>query len=176
LEKQPRFSCSGCGKCCRELLGMGVTAGLLLLPEEIPLFPDHLIKPCQAKGTHPNDKKKFYLLTLQYTENVCIHLKDNKCMIYNKRPLVCRAFPLQLIDKEEGFVFSPECPEYLKLKNQFGNRFALNMPEEHRQAILYLAEKQREFYTVDSLEMRPWVFNLKTNSWELFRRKKGATS
>ena len=113
MSSKPTFSCQGCAKCCKTLIGRNGTAGLLLLPEEIHLFPDNLIQPCQAIGTYPGDKK-FYLINFQYIENVCLHLEENKCLIYDIRPLACHAYPLRVGKTGERYEFTPDCPEVTK--------------------------------------------------------------
>jgi Fe-S-cluster containining protein len=47
------------------------------------------------------------------TEGKCVFLKDNLCMIYEARPLICRFYPFQLENKGDNkfaFTYTSECP------------------------------------------------------------------
>ena len=167
MSGKPTFSCQGCAKCCSNLI-VREKAGLMLLPEEVSLFPEALIKPCLAIGTFPQDRK-FIILTFQLTEMVCPYLKDKKCMIYNKRPVSCRAYPVVDRPKEPGLGLASECTEYIALKKQFGAKFELNIPNEYLIAHRFMGERVIPFRNLHDIGVRRWVYNLKTNKWELYK-------
>jgi Fe-S-cluster containining protein len=84
-----RFKCNGCGKCCGHLLSYqdDLRFGLYLSPKEALLFPEECISPLF----------KYYNTIIAYQVSVdrCPHLtKDNKCAIYDNRPLTCQSFPM----------------------------------------------------------------------------------
>jgi hypothetical protein len=75
----------------------GILYGLLLQSEdEAKLFPRELIFPSAGVGTDQNaplGPKR--ILSYQLNADTCPHITEkNTCRIYEKRPLVCRTFPL----------------------------------------------------------------------------------
>ncbi len=74
------FECERCGECCRTL--------------PISLNWDDIERLYRYEGEVFLDK-----LDENAIENClktpCPYLKDNRCTIYNKRPLVCRVFPFE---------------------------------------------------------------------------------
>jgi hypothetical protein len=87
------FKCKKCGNCCKNLFDdlKGEKRGLTLTPEESQLFPEKLVAPLAAFGLDAPDIIFLYQLSV----NDCIYFnKENKCEIYENRPLVCRSFPL----------------------------------------------------------------------------------
>jgi Fe-S-cluster containining protein len=84
-----KFECIKCGKCCSHLIGFrdDVRFGMYLSPEEVKLFPSEMVIPLFRH------KKK--IIAYQLKEDHCPHLTaDNLCEIYDKRPLLCRTFPM----------------------------------------------------------------------------------
>lgn len=54
-----------------------------------------------------------FLMNKNPDTGMCIFLVDNKCTIYEQRPLICRFYPFELTTDEKGtFVFkeTDECP------------------------------------------------------------------
>ncbi|HSQ49219.1 MAG TPA: YkgJ family cysteine cluster protein, partial [Candidatus Deferrimicrobiaceae bacterium] len=86
------FRCSECGTCCRDIFDDrgGDKRGLTLTADEALLFPENLIAPLAAFGFE--QPETIFLHQLKVKD--CPLIDQNKCMIYEKRPLVCRAFPL----------------------------------------------------------------------------------
>lgn len=86
------FQCKKCGTCCRNLLEdvQGIRKGLVLTAKEVSLFPSEMISPSLAVGT----EKRKRVITYQLHVNICPHIDNkNECLIYDKRPLMCKAFP-----------------------------------------------------------------------------------
>lgn len=54
-------------------------------------------------------KKKKWVLCLKNTNNICVFLKDDKCSIYDKRPLICRTYP-HYVDKDKVKTMKNLCP------------------------------------------------------------------
>lgn len=96
-----RFECQRCGDCCRNLLITlqgNYHVGLLLLPEELKLFPINSVSPMWAVNTkgrrRPGRPKTIFY---QLNRNTCPHItKENTCRIYKHRPQVCRGYPLTI--------------------------------------------------------------------------------
>ena len=61
--------------------------GLYLNPDEVKLFKEEDVRPLF--------KYKDQIIAYQMILNVCPHYKDNKCEIYESRPLGCKSFPLK---------------------------------------------------------------------------------
>jgi Fe-S-cluster containining protein len=99
------FECKKCGTCCRNLLEEieGIAKGLILTAKEVSLFPSKMISPSIAIGTEKSKTMIFY----QLNANTCPHIdKRNECLIYDRRPLMCRAFPYNSGN------FSIKCPVF----------------------------------------------------------------
>lgn len=87
-----RFKCTGCGKCCTGKPGVvWVTeeemAGMAkLLSISVELFRRRYIRFID---------NRFALIEKKITEVQydCIFLKDNKCSVYQARPIQCRTYP-----------------------------------------------------------------------------------
>ena len=99
-----RFSCSGCGECCRW------PGSVLLTSDDICLIAEHLElteKDFIDRHTRlaPNRKG---LALLDQTDESCAFLKGDRCSIYDVRPEQCRTFPFAW-NVAEG------CPELDKL-------------------------------------------------------------
>lgn len=93
---QIEFDCLECGHCCRNLLKKveGKIVGLSLSPSEAKLFPRELLIPEMGAGRKSSRKPKT-ILSYRLNSEVCPHLSDNnRCKIYERRPLTCQAFPL----------------------------------------------------------------------------------
>lgn len=149
--------CERCGRCCSHLRDGDDKSGLTLFPEEIHLFPEKLIKPHMARG----EKEPLKIFSYQHTENVCVHLENNLCNIYEKRPLMCRSFPVKVGPR--GLKFSPGCKAVLHNLKKSSNtdRKPLEI-----QASLKIAKRLYNFYNSFEDNEVKWNYNLVTDSWE----------
>jgi len=101
-----KFVCSNCGDCCRDF---GYGPGLNLFQWEAKMFDEHYPFPTLYDKKH----KQTIALFWNSRMNNCPLLNKNKCMKYDNRPLVCKAFPLLnsgLISGKE-FVISSGCSQ-----------------------------------------------------------------
>lgn len=164
----PKFQCLKCGYCCRHLLNevdFGL-AGLFLLPEETKLFPKDKIFPLYGFGIKGRSRPRPIEIGMyQYAEMTCIHLtQDNLCKIYDKRPLICRAFPLEV--SPFGGCAHRECTaikgmlrewEFVRVEELFDDpEIQANIAINER--LLQMARK----YFPKVL----WAFDLKTKKWK----------
>ncbi len=149
--------CERCGKCCSNLRGGDKKNGLTLFPDEILLFPEQTIKPHMAKGTNTPT----IIFTYQHTENVCVHLENNLCNIYKKRPLMCRSFPVKI--GPHGLRFSPGCKAVL---NNLRNSSKIDRKQSEIQAALKIAELLYDFHNSFEDNEVKLNYNLVTDSWE----------
>jgi Fe-S-cluster containining protein len=115
------------------------------------------VRPHYGKGV----SKPSIIFTYQYTENICIHLKDNMCTIYDSRPLMCRSFPVQL--GVNGIRFSPGCRAVLDIipRSKVMNN---DLPEV--KAAMEMGERLLEFYRDLGENELKWKYNLISEAWE----------
>jgi Fe-S-cluster containining protein len=89
------FECKKCGYCCKTLLEYegGVLMGLALLTEEEKkLFDEKDISPAFGFG---NEISPTQIASYQLNLAKCPHIaENNRCKIYDKKPLACRAYPI----------------------------------------------------------------------------------
>lgn len=107
-----KFECNGCGLCCGDTEFK--TRCILLLEAEAKKIANHTSKrisefAAETKTIFP------YVYEMKKTKDCkCVFLKDNKCSIYELRPLICMFYPFELkFDKKNGlhhFDFTLECP------------------------------------------------------------------
>jgi Fe-S-cluster containining protein len=102
------FNCKKCGHCCKHLLTINEfhQLGIYLEPDEIHLFPQEYIKPLfieiDSKG---NKNIKAYQLDRMQCPNLSI---NNTCLIYDKRPKICRGYPIISFDLDR-MMFHKHC-------------------------------------------------------------------
>jgi Fe-S-cluster containining protein len=155
-----RFSCIRCGKCCEGLVSedKGVLRGLTRLPDEVGYFPPEMVEPAIGVGRGPGCDG-FSVAAYQLVADVCPHLGEGRCLIYEDRPASCRQFPFSLEPGDEGPMIGLDmnCPSASALLS-LGDRFEL--PELEAAGRLYrlktlLAENRR----------RAWFYDLGTRKW-----------
>jgi len=158
-----RFQCERCGYCCRNLVSdiNGGKGTLFLLPTETKLFPQELIRPLFGSGVKGRSRPRpIKVFAYQITTSVCPHIKpDNTCAIYLKRPMMCRAFPL------EGrgiIVINRHCRVIQKAiaENEIVDK--MDAPEEQK------ANKFLSNYVLKNLDGLLWYFDLNTQKWKVF--------
>lgn len=162
MEQIIEFKCQKCGKCCRKTLqtiklpnGETIITGPQIQLTEVPLFEAQALAPQLAGG------KKRRILTYQIATDGCPHLKGNDCSIYEKRPLVCRAYPVQ-----DCLVPDARCTFVESHALFVGNdRFTFTSPIDFKGCM----DAHRDIYGVyRSLKwFKPpfWIFDLKTKTW-----------
>jgi Fe-S-cluster containining protein len=160
------FTCKKCGSCCKDLFDnrSNQKRGLTLTVSEAKLFPDTLIAPLAAFGKAAPENIFLY----QLITNDCPYLNSkNQCDIYDKRPLVCKTFPLS-----QGS-FSIKCRLFWFLKD---------FPENSVKVVIdwgkiqLEAEIQLDDYILSSFKtyftqgVASWGFDLSDKKWVLIKR------
>lgn len=121
------FSCTGCGKCCK------VDGDVWLAPEEVlpitqhlgltlPEFRSNYIK-AEIIPSDGNDSESW--MCLKRDEGACIFLgEDNKCSIYEHRPVQCRTYPFwpSLLSEEEAWMDEAVLPDEVTIKEGSSER------------------------------------------------------
>ena len=160
---QREFTCLRCGGCCTSLVSedRGVLRGPTLLPDEIYLFDEAVVKPAVGVGRRPHGKG-FKVVAYQMTKETCPHLEDSGCAMYPERPACCRQFPFSLSLGTEGELllgFDLNCPS-LSTALEEGFR-----PTQSFDGL----ESARKFLTVQreirSQPNRVWYYDLKSDGW-----------
>lgn len=152
--------CERCGRCCSHLRVRESEAGLTLFPDEIRFFPPDTVRPHLAKGV----ESPTTVFTYQHTENVCVHLKDNICSIYEDRPLMCRSFPVKV--GENGLRFAAGCKAVL---NTLKKHKAMNYEQPEVKAAISMAERLYEFHKNFTSGDKKWKYNLTSEQWKIMK-------
>jgi Fe-S-cluster containining protein len=157
------FECLKCGNCCRDLLqkDRGVLRGLTLLKYETSEFPRTSIKPAIGQGRRPHEKS-FKIITHQLNKDICPHLKNNECRIYERRPVSCRQYPFSLREDIHGrqqIGLDLNCPAIAKklVSNiQLGFKFKNRASAEKLFQIEKMTWKNPK---------KTWHYNLSNEKW-----------
>jgi len=164
------FKCLECGDCCKNLRS-NKKFGLLLLPSEIDLFPHDKEELCLGKGISPNHPE-FVIWGFQLIDDTCPHLFENRCTIYENRPMVCRAYPFKMnsvtATGELVFSISPECRALKKAieSEKYREGMASRSLYESEMA-KYIGYWLNNFQRWIKKEDTPWLYNLEKKEWEV---------
>lgn len=133
------FNCSKCGLCCgdtskktRHVLLPLVDAQRIAAITNQPI--DNFADPVSGKEQYVYEMKKI-------AKGKCIFLRDNKCTIYENRPLICRFYPFELQTNSKGvYTFAPtnECTGISSGEGKNAQRLSRRYFED----LLKLAETQ----------------------------------
>lgn len=84
-----RFSCRGCGQCCR-----GPGGYVWVTESEARAMADRLGKSFEAFARHYLRRSGMRLALVDGPNGDCVFLKDGKrCTVYDIRPVQCSTFP-----------------------------------------------------------------------------------
>ena len=107
-----RFVCEKCGRCCGDT--EDTVRHVLLLKTEAEKISEQTSLDIhefaqEVYGFEP------YIYEMKKTEpdGKCFFLKDNRCTIYEIRPIICRFYPFELKNlgnKSYLFSYTPKCP------------------------------------------------------------------
>lgn len=131
-----KFECKKCGECCKQTTGI-----LKFLPlyeweaKEIQELAREKnisvnIKPLPKNSRMDKKTGKVFCFLFGMFNSPCPFLKCNQCSIYEKRPLICRQFPILKtpsfsINKTFGADSFLMCPNFDNKKN-FDDYFHIN--------------------------------------------------
>jgi Fe-S-cluster containining protein len=92
-----RFSCSGCGHCCRGLRVPLTLADAAKLPADAVawLDPDEVDMTGEPESfvLLPEGRR---LLVLAQRDGACVFLAGDRCTVYESRPSACRLYPFDV--------------------------------------------------------------------------------
>lgn len=155
------FNCSKCGYCCRTLWEHqeGILLGLALLTqEEKELFnPKDIVPKWSIGKKHPTE-----ILCYQMKLAVCPHLNEkNECLVYQKRPLVCRSFPMTYtIEKSSADI---KCPQISKYSEK--ELYQLWFSDEIDKAMIRITVLVRNLLKKQKNGLNFWNFDIASNKW-----------
>ena len=128
------FQCKKCGSCCKQTPQNGDknSRQILVYPEEADMMQTLAkIKEISVTLTEelpiPDKKNKQMIVTRYILEpnkdHDCPFLAEDECLIYDQRPMVCRAYPLVINEKsfvEHNFYIDRNCPAYGEILGDSG--------------------------------------------------------
>ena len=106
-----KFRCTGCGNCCRETLVMLTDSDVRRLAEGTgrPLADFVRFVPEGDIGLEKRSPwwvrlaTRRYVITLRWNRSACVFLgEDNRCTVYEHRPVACREHPFDIQHSESG--------------------------------------------------------------------------
>ena len=147
---------------------------MMLLPFEVKRFNSKYIKPLYGIGVKGKRRKRPAIIyAYQYINEPCEHYnpKTKTCSIYEKRPLVCRAYPFEFAFG--NYLVDNNCPA---VKQFLPSNKATYLDEIEGINVEYDAlRKLRTYYMLVFLAnmyktnvLITWAFDLNRNKWIQF--------
>jgi Fe-S-cluster containining protein len=133
-----RFKCTKCGICCGNT--QEKTRHILLLSAEAEQIAEATHQPVSEFSIKIEDKAPYSYEMKKNAENgKCVFLKNNHCVIYFLRPLICRFYLFELkitANQKHEFLYTDECPSIGKGKtlseSYFNNLFRLASTKQNQ--------------------------------------------
>ena len=106
-----RFRCTSCANCCRDMHVPVTDADVRRLMEftgrrasELVGFytQEHVGHLPGGKGWIKTRPGRVFMGLRQQPDGSCVHLQENRCAVYEARPVTCRVFPFNLYFDEAG--------------------------------------------------------------------------
>ena len=152
-----RFDCLRCGKCCISFVDRfyHIPTGIPLTPTELKLFDQADVRPFLGVQTTAGIIPVWY----QLIRAPCPHYDHDRCRctIYERRPLVCRAYPFKVI---LNYTRLGRCTW---LRQQTRN-YTVELPVEIVQANESIAAYDRETLGPAKHDQIR-IFNFETRAW-----------
>ena len=140
----------------------------MLFPDEISLFPKENVRPGLGVGRSPR-LSGFKVVSYQLTVANCPHFEDNKCSIYEVRPMVCKEYPFKVKYDFQQFSLglASECTWVHELKKKHPNVLGSNFFDTGEiRSGRTLMFKMRDYYVLRDTKAKQWVYSLKTRKWQ----------
>lgn len=104
LDDSFEFRCKACGKCCKNREDILLTPyDLFRIADFFGRTPDEIVERyCEV---YEGSKSHFPVVRVLpvYPNNSCPFLRNRKCVVHAKKPVLCRVYPLARVSKgEEG--------------------------------------------------------------------------
>lgn len=160
------FDCKRCGTCCRNLIktdSEGYTLGLALIGDETVLFPEDVVSPHLAVGLGEPST----IISHQVSIGVCPHMNvENRCLIYERRPTACRAFPYSIT--ASSVTAWPDCT-LIDEQMEAGRKpamFSRIQSDACTELSVYYFDMALKHMPVGG---KAWFFDLRDRAWRLTR-------
>ncbi len=105
-----RFHCTRCTTCCGDTETK--TRHIFTLKDEAKAISEVISKPIKSFADLRKGHEPYGYEMKKNEDGKCVFLEDDKCAIYNVRPLICRYYPFELKSQEDGqyaFHYTTEC-------------------------------------------------------------------
>lgn len=155
-------------------MGFSSLQGLSLFQHETKLFPKELVLPSQGIGLNKDGTSPKHIIQYQLNVETCPHLSStNKCRIYEKRPLMCRSFPLKSSD-EWGLTATirVNCRSFKEIQEQIDEPLNFLFTESNFQAPREWKALQKRMELIDQMWTEHlldtrffWAFDLRSKQW-----------
>jgi len=131
-ERFLRFRCTGCGNCCKEPLLPLTDGDIRRIQERTGDSVNDIVRWVDRNGIEMDDEPEAFVvlrqgkrvMVLAHERGACRYLgSDNRCGIYESRPLGCRIYPFDPTFTKKGklkhltIVEATECPYELDGSN-----------------------------------------------------------
>ena len=107
-----RFECTRCGICCGDT--QNKTRHILLLAQEVIEIAKEATRDASSFCFEVEGASPYAFEIRKQLDGKCVFLKNNQCIIYDRRPLICRFYPFELKFSETNgyylFYVTLECP------------------------------------------------------------------
>jgi len=94
-----KWKCISCGNCCRNHLGK--ERMILLTDSDIEMLLEGGQGNFFVKNAKALSPYKYEMLK---NKGACVFLLNNRCRVYNRRPLICRFYPFA-VKENNGYLF-----------------------------------------------------------------------
>jgi Fe-S-cluster containining protein len=155
-----KFHCTGCGNCCREPLLPLTDLDVRRMMTHTQLRPTQLVRWVSAREIDLAHEPEAFVrlregrrvMTLRHVRGGCLFIgSDQRCQIYEARPLGCRVFPLHTQFDRSG-----------KLRRLELIQATAECPYDHtgQQRVAQLRQQQQAFLDeVDAYQAKVAGFN-----------------
>ena len=105
-----RFRCVKCGICCGDTKEK--TRCILLLTSETEQISKTTLQPTSQFAVKIEGRDPYGYEMKKREDGKCVFLENDRCTIYQVRPLICRFYPFELnsCSGKYSFRFTEECP------------------------------------------------------------------
>lgn len=139
------FRCTGCGNCCKDPLLPLTDTDLRLISSRTGDHPADFVRWVTRQEIQMDDEPESFVLlrqgkrvmTLKHERGSCRYLgEDDRCTIYERRPLGCRIYPFEPSFDKKGtlkrlrLIGACECPYELDGKNDPDRLYSLHQRYE----------------------------------------------
>lgn len=129
------FRCTGCGNCCRETVVLLTDADVVRIAEGTGKAPREFVRFFGPDTVEMGSRHPLWVrfdggravMALKWQGGHCIFLdSDNRCSIYDHRPVTCREHPFNVTLSDTGAVERISLSRVVKCPHDWDGRASLN--------------------------------------------------